>query len=126
MDKLKMRIFNNYDASYWKLINIIQLLNYRYYYGITYKQRKQVRLMIADEILNGENKNIEYKRELPSKSDKYIKSLVAFANTSGGKLVIGIEDDDHEVIGVDEAEVFSMIQLQMLFQIQLSHSSYPI
>ena len=65
--------------------------------------------MIADEILNGENKNIEYKRELPSKSDKYIKSLVAFANTSGGKLVIGIEDDDHEVIGVDEAEVFSMI-----------------
>lgn len=65
--------------------------------------------MIADEILNGENKNIEYKRELPSRSDKYIKSLVAFANTSGGKLVIGIEDDDHEVIGVDEAEVFSMI-----------------
>lgn len=65
--------------------------------------------MIADEILNGENKNIEYKRELPSKSDKYIKSLVAFANTSGGKLIIGIEDDDHEVIGVDEAEVFSMI-----------------
>ena len=66
-------------------------------------------LVIADEILNGENKNIEYKRELPSKSDKYIKSLVAFANTSGGKLVIGIGDDDHEVIGVDEAEVFSMI-----------------
>ena len=65
--------------------------------------------MIADEILNGENKNIEYKRELPSKSDKYIKSLVAFANTSGGKLVIGIEDENHEVIGVDEAEVFSMI-----------------
>lgn len=65
--------------------------------------------MIADEILNGENKNIEYKRELPSRSDKYIKSLVAFANTSGGKLVIGIGDDEHEVIGVDEAEVFSMI-----------------
>ena len=65
--------------------------------------------MIADEILNGENKKIEYKRELPSKSDKYIKSLVAFANTSGGKLVIGIEDENHEVIGVDEAEVFSMI-----------------
>ena len=64
------------------------LLNYRYY---------------------GENKNIEYKRELLSKSDKYIKSLVAFANTSGGKLVIGIEDENHEVIGVDEAEVFSMI-----------------
>lgn len=57
----------------------------------------------------GENKNIEYKRELPSKSDKYIKSLVAFANTSVGKLVIGIGDDDHEVIGVDESEVFSMI-----------------
>lgn len=65
--------------------------------------------MIADEILNGENKNIEYKRELPSKSDKYVKSLVAFANTSGGKLVIGIEDDTLNVVGVDEAEVFSMI-----------------
>lgn len=65
--------------------------------------------MIADEILNGENKNIEYKRELPSRSDKYIKRFVAFANMSGGKFVLGIEDENHEVIGVDEAEVFSMI-----------------
>lgn len=65
--------------------------------------------MVAADILNGENKNIEYKRELPSKSEKYIKSLVAFANTAGGKLIIGIEDETREVVGVEESEVFSMI-----------------
>lgn len=39
------------------------------------------------EILQGESKNIEFKVELPFKSEKYMKSIVAFANSSGGKLV---------------------------------------
>ena len=37
--------------------------------------------MTLDEILHGESKNIEYKVELPKRSKKYLKSVIAFANT---------------------------------------------
>ena len=32
-------------------------------------------------LLSGESKNIEYKVTLPGKSEKYMKTIVAFANT---------------------------------------------
>lgn len=48
--------------------------------------------MTLDEIKKGESKNIEFKVQLPDDSKKYMKSIVAFANTSGGKLVIGVDD----------------------------------
>lgn len=41
--------------------------------------------MIIEDILRGESKNIEYKVVLPEKSDKYLKSVVAFANTGSVK-----------------------------------------
>ena len=40
--------------------------------------------MKDEELLSGENLNIEYKRELPEKSIKYVKTVVAFANGNGG------------------------------------------
>ena len=46
--------------------------------------------MLADEINAGESTNIEFKVEVPNKSEKYIKSVIAFANTAGGKIVIEI------------------------------------
>ena len=33
-----------------------------------------------NEIMHGENKNVEFKRELPMQSERYAKSIVAFAN----------------------------------------------
>ena len=65
--------------------------------------------MLADEIKTGESVNIEFKREVPKKSEKYIKSVVAFANTAGGKIVIGVDDETHEIVGVDKNEVFKII-----------------
>ena len=62
--------------------------------------------MIFEELLKGESKNLEYKSELPVKSEKYMKSVVAFANTSGGKLIIGIDDETRKVVGVDKDSVF--------------------
>lgn len=61
--------------------------------------------MLADEIKSGESTNIEFKLEVPKKSEKYMKSVVAFANTAGGKIVIGIDDESHQVVGVDKDEV---------------------
>lgn len=51
--------------------------------------------MLADEIKNGESTNMEFKVEIPQKSEKYIKTVVAFANTSGGKIIIGVDDSTH-------------------------------
>lgn len=42
--------------------------------------------MLVDEIKFGESVNIEFKREVPQKSEKYIKSVIAFANTEAGRL----------------------------------------
>ena len=41
--------------------------------------------------IRGENKNIEYKREIPARHEKLLKDIIAFANTSGGQVVIGVE-----------------------------------
>lgn len=58
------------------------------------------------EILAGESKNIEFKRAIPEKSDKYMKTVVAFANCGGGKLIFGVEDGTCEVIGIPQENLF--------------------
>ena len=62
--------------------------------------------MTIEEILAGESKNVEFKENLPEKSIKYMKSVVAFANGNGGKIIFGIADKNREVIGFDKEEVF--------------------
>jgi len=49
-------------------------------------------------ILSIESKTLEFKRDLSSPKP-LLKTLVAFANTAGGRLVIGIADD-HGIVGV--------------------------
>ena len=46
------------------------------------------RAMLADEIKAGESANIEFKVEVPKRSEKYIKSVIAFANTQVEKLLL--------------------------------------
>ena len=62
--------------------------------------------MTIGEILAGESKNVEFKENLPEKSIKYMKSVVAFANGTGGKIIFGIADKTREVIGFDKEDVF--------------------
>lgn len=65
--------------------------------------------MSLDEMLKGESKNIGYKSGLPKKSERYMKSIIAFANTSGGKLIIGIDDGSRKVVGVPKDSVFQIM-----------------
>ena len=60
-------------------------------------------------MLSGESKNIEYKVTLPDKSEKYMKTIVVFANTQGGKLIVGVDDNSHQVIGVDNDILFELM-----------------
>ena len=65
--------------------------------------------MKTEELLSGENLNIEYKRELPEKSIKYVKTVVAFANGNGGQIVFGVDDETREVVGMDNENIFRTI-----------------
>ena len=73
--------------------------------------RKRGIIMTIEEILAGESKNIEFKEKLPEKSIKYVKSVVAFANGTGGKIIFGIVDKTREVIGFDKDEVFKIMDV---------------
>lgn len=70
--------------------------------------------MLADEIKTGESANTEFKVEVPKKSEKYIKSVVAFANTAGGKIILGVDDKTHEIVGVEKTK---SLRLWMVLQI---------
>ena len=65
--------------------------------------------MARDTLFSGESKNIEYKITLPDKSEKYMKTIVAFANTQGGKLIVGIDDKTHEIVGVENEILFQVM-----------------
>ena len=52
---------------------------------------------MLEEFIRGEGKNVEFKVSLPKKSENYIKTIIAFANCRGGKLIIGVDDKTREV-----------------------------
>jgi ATP-dependent DNA helicase RecG len=63
-------------------------------------------MKLLAQIKLGESKILELKSELPQ-NDQIAKTIVAFANTSGGKLLIGVADD-HQVVGVNEDDVLGL------------------
>lgn len=38
-----------------------------------------------------------------------MKTIVAFANTQGGKLIVGIDDKTHEIVGVENEILFQVM-----------------
>jgi predicted HTH transcriptional regulator len=62
--------------------------------------------MTAEEIFAGETDNVEFKEDIPAKSEKYMKTVVAFANGKGGKLIFGVENNTWKVTGFTKEEVF--------------------
>ena len=65
-------------------------------------------MSLQQEILNGESRTLEYKVELPEDSEKWVKSIVAFANGAGGKFVVGV-NNRREFIGIPKkADLFEL------------------
>ncbi len=56
---------------------------------------------IIEILKNQEGKTLEFKRDLSSPGG-IVRTLIAFANTAGGILVIGIEDKTRHIIGVPD------------------------
>lgn len=65
--------------------------------------------MTLEEIKNGETKNVEFKKMLPEDSKKYMKTIVAYANTSGGKIIIGVDDATRNIVGVEPSSIFQIM-----------------
>lgn len=58
-------------------------------------------MKIEDLIKKHEGKNLEFKENLDSKNG-ILATVIAFSNTAGGKLVVGINDKTHVITGVND------------------------
>ena len=57
---------------------------------------------LVDILTRPEGKSLEFKRDLSS-PDGVLKTLIAFANTAGGTLLVGVEDRSRNVRSVPDA-----------------------
>jgi len=61
-------------------------------------------IYLKSYIEKGEGKTIEFKETLPSKN-QIAKTVVAFSNTAGGKIILGIADKSKAIKGISEDQV---------------------
>jgi predicted HTH transcriptional regulator len=54
-----------------------------------------------------ESRRLEFKEEWPS-ADSIARTAVAFANGAVGKIVFGVREESREIIGISDAELFSL------------------
>ncbi|NTW53930.1 MAG: ATP-binding protein [Chlorobaculum sp.] len=72
---------------------------------------------LLDLVAEGEGLRIEFKRLVHS-APKIARSITAFANTSGGVILIGV-DDDRRIVGIhSEKETLQIIDEAMKFHIE--------
>ena len=64
--------------------------------------------MIVTKEVFGESKHVEFKAELPRRHERFLKDIIAFANTSGGKTIIGVEDGSGKVVGLGDQNLFKL------------------
>ncbi len=62
-------------------------------------------VILKNKLFLGESINIEYKVEMPKKSEKYMKTVVAFANGRGGRIAFGVDDEPGEYLEIDENDI---------------------
>ena len=56
-------------------------------------------------VFHAEGSDVDFKRDVETKKPKsWLKTVSAFANTDGGRIVFGVADDSHEVVGVEDPQ----------------------
>ena len=61
---------------------------------------ERVRSIIED----GESVETEFKEEIPRQANKVVKELISLANAGGGQLILGVDDEEKEVVGLDDVK----------------------
>ena len=56
--------------------------------------------MLLDDILKGESEDLEFKRQPSEDSGKWLKTVVAFANGKGGRILFGV-GNDQTIVGIE-------------------------
>ncbi len=74
--------------------------------------------------LEEESNKLEYKSSLPNDNLRWLKTIVSFSNTSGGRMIIGIDDETKQVVGVTESR--SKLECKIMDTIYSSISPIPI
>ncbi|RLD33003.1 MAG: ATP-binding protein, partial [Bacteroidetes bacterium] len=69
---------------------------------------KQMGSYIKDLIAEGEHQRLDFKFEI-SDSKKIARTLAAFANTDGGRLLVGVKDNG-VIAGVRSEEEYYMVE----------------
>ncbi len=75
---------------------------------------------LSNILFEGEGLTVEFKRKVSS-PEKIAKAMIAFANTHGGILIFGI-DDDGSVVGVDSEKE----EIDLIFTAAKQHCYPPI
>ena len=79
--------------------------------------------MNIEELLRQpEGRKIEFKETLPKKAD-LVKTVIAFANDAGGKILIGVKDKPRQVVGVDEDK---LLEIEETISSTIYDSCYPL
>lgn len=63
---------------------------------------------MIEKISFGEDKNIEFKRQIPKNHEKFLKDIIAFSNCTGGKVILGVEDITNIVCGIGDINPFKL------------------
>ena len=70
-------------------------------------------MKITELIQQPEGRTIEFKEQLPKKSDLN-KTIVAFSNDAGGTLILGIQEKSRQIVGIPEDELVEYEELNKL------------
>ena len=83
-------------------------------------------VILKNKLFSGESINIEYKVEMPKKSEKYMKTVVAFANGRGGRIVFGVDDKTLNIVGMNPDTIFqTMDAITNAISDSCEHKIYP-
>ena len=85
--------------SYIQAVQLVQLYIQAVQLVQLYNKRRIFMSKHDNNHIKGESKNLELKETIPQKN-QIIRTCVAFANGSGGKIIIGVKDKTKEIIGV--------------------------
>jgi ATP-dependent DNA helicase RecG len=58
-------------------------------------------MKIQEILKQPEDKSLEFKKEIPKNRQNLLKTVVAFANGSGGHIYVGV-NDDRTITGIKE------------------------
>jgi len=84
-------------------INESQLVNFRAFFHFGGSEIiSAMSSRIRELIRGGESKLVEFKKTLPQ-SEKFARTLVSFANSGGGTILVGVEDD-RRISGISDFE----------------------